>query len=76
MAYILPTLALDDAAVPDLPVDAIAALREDATVRAQHKLAEVEDVTSAREARKQKQSISRKAWKTNADRRYPDYGRK
>lgn len=75
-AYVLPTLAFSNNAVPDLPLDAESLLVEEATSRCQYKLAEVQDLKAEQEANRQKRAISRKAWRTNADRRYPDYGRK
>lgn len=75
-AYILPTLDFSNTAVPDLPLDAESLLVEESVSRCQFKLAEVQDLKSEQEANRQKRAISRKAWRTNSDRRYPDYGRK
>ncbi len=74
-AYILPTLEFDNNAVPDLPLDAESMLVEEATSRCQFKLGEVQDLKAEQEANRQKRSISRKAWRTNSDRRFPNYGR-
>jgi len=75
IAYTQPTLSLLDASVPDLPVDSISMLIEEATSRAQSKIAEFQDVKSEQESTRQRRSMSRKNWKTNADRRYPNYGK-
>ncbi len=75
-AYILPTLDFSNSAIPDLPLDAESLLIEEATSRCQFKLAEVQDLKAEQEANRQKRALSRKAWRTNANRRYPDYGRK
>lgn len=74
-AYILPTLEFDNGAVPDLPLDAESMLIEEATSRCQFKLGEVQDLKAEQEANRQKRSISRKAWRANSDRRFPNYGR-
>lgn len=76
LAYILPTLAFSNDAIPDLPNDAMRYLIEEATSRAQYKLREFQDLKSEAEAAHQRRTMSRKAWKTNKPSRYPDYGRK
>lgn len=76
LAYILPTLAFSDAAIPDLPNDAMRYLIEEATSRAQYKLREFQDIKSEAESAQQRRTMSRKAWKVNKPTRYPDYGRK
>lgn len=75
-AYIQPTLSLLDTSVPDLPLDAVAYLIEESTSRCQLKIAEFQDLKAEQEAGSQKRAISRKAWRVNSERRYPDYGRK
>lgn len=75
-AYVLPSLAFDNNAIPDLPLDAESLLVEEATSRCQFKVAEVQDLKAEQEANRQKRAISRKAWRVNSNRRWPDYGRK
>lgn len=75
LAYILPTLALQDTAVPSLPLDSFRMLIEEATSRAQWKTREFQDVKSEQEANKQRRTLSRKNWRVNRQQRYPNYGR-
>jgi hypothetical protein len=75
IAYILLTLAVQDDAVPDLPLDAERLLIEEATARVQWKEKEMQDPEAIRAATKQRRFISREAWRTNKPTRYPDYGR-
>lgn len=75
-AKVQPTLSLLDTAVPDLPVEAISLLVEESTSRAQNKIAEFNDVKAEQEAGRQRRTLSRKNWKVNSGRRYPNYGKR
>lgn len=76
LAYIYPTITMADGTIIDLPDDAIPALVEEATSRAQFKLRQFQDVKSEAESGKQQRWLSRKSWRAHAQQRYPDYGRK
>lgn len=73
--YVLPTLALQDDAVPDLPPDALALFIEKATARAQYKVRQFEDVDSERESQRQGRWMSRNNWRTHGGIKYPNYGK-
>lgn len=75
-AVVQPTLSLLDTATPDLPVEAISLLVEEATSRAQSKVAEFNDIKAEQEAGRQRRTLSRKNWKVNSGRRYPNYGKR
>jgi hypothetical protein len=76
LAFVLPTLAMDDDAVPQIPADTFSFLVEESKTKVQFLLREVQDPVSAAEAIRQRRWVSRKAWRSNKDMRYPDYGRK
>lgn len=74
--YIIPDFPLDDASIPDIPVDALSALKEESKAVCQYRIRQFQDVKAEQESARQKRWLSRKAWRANANRRYPDYGRK
>lgn len=74
--FTIPTLALIDSAVIDLPKEAHSLLIEKATTRAQLKARQFQDVDSATEARRQGAYMARNQWKIEGGIKYPDYGRK
>lgn len=76
LAYIIPVLNLLDNAEPDLPIDAFSALKEQAKSVFQFRLRQIQDIKAEQEAGRQKRWLSRKAWRTNKNARYPKYGRK
>lgn len=76
LAYIIPEFELEDDAIPDLPVDALSALYEEALSTAQWRIKQFQDIKAEANSVKQQRWLSRKAWRVNADRKFPDYGRK
>lgn len=73
--YIMPVLELVDSAVPDLPVDAYAALKSEAKSTAQLRLRQIQDPKAEQMSERQQRWLSRKSWKVNRKTRYPNYGR-
>jgi hypothetical protein len=76
LAYVNPIWHVQDDAVPDLPVEAFPALLEEAKSTAFIALKQVANQKSEQKARRQQAWLSRKAWRTNGDLDYPDFGRK
>ena len=75
VAYIMPEWVRSDDAIPDLPVEAFAALVEEATSRCFVRLKQQADQISATESRRQQAWLARKAWRVNGGVQYPNYGR-
>lgn len=76
LAYVIPEFELTDSFVPDVPPDAFAYLMEEATVRAQSKLREFQDVKSEQGSTSQARWLSRKNWRTSGGIKYPNYGKR
>lgn len=74
--YVLLTMTIADATVPNLPVDVFSLLMEEALSVCQFRIKEIRDLKAEQEAGRQKRTLSRKAWKVNKQTRYPDYGKK
>lgn len=73
--FIIPTLALEDTAEPQLPPDAMVALIEEATSKAQWWVRQFQDTKSEQESKRQKRWLARKQWRTHGGIKYRDYGR-
>lgn len=76
VGFVVPELALLDSAVPDLPPDAMVALVEEATKKAQWWVRQFQDPVAEQESRKQNRWLARKQWRVHGGIQYPDYGRK
>ncbi|UIW11075.1 putative head completion adaptor [Vibrio virus VPMCC5] len=75
MAYVMPTWSQTDSFVPDLPEEAFISLLEEAKSKAALKLKQEADQKAEQESIRQRNWLSRKAWKVNGGIKYPDYGR-
>lgn len=75
MAYVMPLWEYDDEFVPDLPMEAVTALLEEAKSRAMLRLKQTQDVKAEMEAKRQQTWLSRKARRVNGGISYPSYGR-
>ena len=76
VAFIIPTLALSDNAIPNLPVDAEAGFIEEATKKAQWWVRQFQDPVADEESKRQRRFMARQQCRTKGGTRYPDYGRK
>lgn len=74
--FLIPTLAMTDNAVIDLPEDALSTLIESATTRAQYKSRQFLDEVSNAEYIRQKRYMARNQWRVNGGIKFPNYGRK
>ena len=80
LGYSEPTLALADAAVPDLPAEAFPYLVSEAKRHCLAKLAQasINDPAYLEEVRRNKRQntwLQRKKWRAASQSKYPDYGR-
>lgn len=76
MAYVAPTWSATDTFTPDLPDEAFISLLEEAKSKASLKLKQSSDQKAEQEAVRQRNWLSRKAWKVHGGIKYPNYGRK
>ncbi|CAH9015059.1 head completion adaptor [Vibrio phage 468E53-1] len=76
MAYMMPNWTHSDSAIPDLPAEAFISLLEEAKSKASLKLKQSADNKAEQESVRQRNWLSRKAWKVNGGIQYPNYGRK
>lgn len=76
IGYVIPTFLVQNDYEPNLPQEAIPALREEVIVRAQAKSRQFEDVISAQESRRQSRWLARKSWRAGGGTKYPDFGKK
>lgn len=74
--YITPAWTVNDDFTPDLPDEAFPALFEEAKSTASLNLKQMVDQKADLKSNRQQRWLSRKAWVTDADRKFPDYGRK
>ncbi|MDT1790558.1 hypothetical protein, partial [Salmonella enterica] len=72
---VMPTWSQTDSFVPDLPEEAFISLLEEAKSKAALKLKQEADQKAEQESIRQRNWLSRKAWKVNGGIKYPDYGR-
>lgn len=75
VSWYLPELSLLDDAVPTLPKSGERLLIEEATVRAQAKENEYQDIESIQAAQVQRTNMARRNWRVNTNQRWPNYGR-
>ena len=75
LVYKEPTWNMVDTLVPDLPSEAFPALLADAKSACFLRLKQMPDQKSEQQANRQKNWLSRKAWRVNGGIRFPDYGR-
>ena len=76
MAYMMPTWIQSDTYTPDLPIEAFTSLLEESKSKASFKLKQVADQKAEQESVRQRNWLSRKAWKVNGGIKYPNYGRR
>jgi len=74
--FIIPVLSKADNAELDLPPDAVAGFKAEATSRCNYFLRQMQDPKSEQDATRQNRWLSRKAWRVNGGIKYPNYGRK
>jgi len=74
-AYVFPSWAHEDEAIPDLPAEAFIALLEEAKSRSSLKLNKEADQKAEQEAGRQNRWLSRKAWQIKGGIKYQNYGR-
>lgn len=75
MAYVMPSWSQTDSFVPDLPEEAFMSLLEESKSKAALKLKQEADQKAEQESIRQRNWLSRKAWKVQGGIQYPDYGR-
>lgn len=75
-AFIFPPWIPEGSFVPDLPVEAFAALEEESKSTAFFVLKQMANQKAEQKAGRQQRWLSRKAWKAHGGVRYPDFGRK
>ena len=75
-AYVMPSWAHADSAIPDLPSEAFSALLEEAKSVAFHTLKQMNNEKSEQKARRQQRWLSQKAWAVSDLELYPDFGRR
>lgn len=75
MAYVMPTWNAFDSFVPDLPEEAFISLLEESKSKASLKLKQAADQKAEQESVRQRNWLSRKAWKVQGGIKYPNYGR-
>lgn len=75
MAYMMPKWTQADYFIPDLPAEAFISLLEEAKSKAAIKLKQESDSKAEQESVRQRNWLSRKAWKVNGGIKYPNYGR-
>jgi hypothetical protein len=71
-----PTWSMVDSFIPDLPSEAFPALLADAKSACFLRLKQMPDQKSEQQAARQRNWMSRKAWRVNGGIRFPSYGRK
>lgn len=76
IAYLSPEWSHTNSAIPDLPEEAFAALREEAKSTAFYTLKQMANEKAEQKAGRQQRWLSRKAWRANGGVRYQDFGRK
>lgn len=76
ICYIETELVIDDATIPDLPDEAFALLLEESKSTASIVLKQMANQKAEQKANRQQRWLSRKAWRTNSELRFPNYGRK
>lgn len=76
MAYVMPTWSATDSFIPDLPEEAFISLLEEAKSKASLKLKQASDQKAEQESLRQRNWLSRKAWKVHGGIKYPNYGRR
>lgn len=76
LAYVTPEWVHTDDAVPDLPIDAFAALVEEAKSVAFITLKQVTNQKAETNSIKQNRWLSRKAWRAHGGVRYANFGRR
>ena len=74
--YIMPVATLEDGWKPDLPMEGIKLLVEEAKSVARFQIDTTTDIKAEQEAGRQGRWLSRKQWSVNGGLKYPDYGRK
>lgn len=75
-AYIMPTLVIADATIPDLPDEAFMALLQESKSRCSLSLRQVQDVKAEQDSIKQNSWLSRNMWNVDGGIKYKSYGRK
>lgn len=73
--FITPEWISSDDFIPDLPDEAFPALFEEAKSTSSMNLKQMVDQKAEQKSNRQQRWLSRKAWVTNPDRKFPDYGR-
>lgn len=76
LAYMHPTWIHDDSFIPDLPVEAFAALLAESTSTASINLKQMANAKSEQKSARQQRWLARKAWRIEGGVRFYDYGRK
>jgi hypothetical protein len=76
IAYINPKWVKTNEAIPNLPVEALPALLEEAKSTAFFTLKQMANQKAEQKAARQQRWLSRKAWRVTGGITYPDYGRK
>jgi hypothetical protein len=76
LAYIEPTWSMQDTAVPDLPSEAFPALLAEAKSTCFARIKQMPDQKAEQQAIRQKNWLSRKAWKAHGGIQLPSYARR
>lgn len=76
LVYSLPEFKMLDDYVPELPIEAFAALIEESKSTAFLTLKQMANEKAEQKANRQQRWLSRKAWRTKGGVRYEDYGRR
>lgn len=71
-----PTFTVSDSFIPDLPAKAFSLFINECKSAASNKLRQIEDITAASRARRQRTIMARDKHRIGGGIKYPDYGRK
>ena len=74
-ATMSPTFTLEDAHIPDIPVEAFPGLLAEAKSASFSRIKQAPDGKSEQQSKRQRSWLSRKSWQAGGGMKFPDYGR-